>query len=102
MSANLTTKTQPQSPPTATEAADKTATKSKTKSNSGPFPDLSIKFSGIELKNPVIAASGTFGYGLEFEDIVRLEKLRGFLSNGLRVEHMHGTPPPRIFRHSPR
>src|SRR5258708_39691236 len=97
MSANLTTKTQPQSPPTATEAADKTAAKSKTKSNSGPFPDLSIKFSGIELKNPVIAASGTFGYGIEFEDIVSLEKLGGFVSKGLSREAMPGNPPPRLF-----
>ena len=48
---------------------------------SGP-PDLSVSFAGIELKNPIIAASGTFGYGIEFEDIVHLDKLGGFVSQG--------------------
>lgn len=62
-----------------------------------PVPDLRIKFSGIELKNPVIAASGTFGYGIEFEDIVALEKLGGFVAKGLSREPMPGNPPPRIF-----
>ena len=38
-------------------------------------PDLSVSFAGIELKNPIIAASGTFGYGIEFEDIVHLDRL---------------------------
>ena len=37
------------------------------------LPDLSVEFCGIRFKNPVIAASGTFGYGIEFEDIVSLE-----------------------------
>src|SRR5208282_6478464 len=35
-------------------------------------PDLSVSFAGIELKNPIIAAAGTFGYGIEFEDIMHL------------------------------
>ena len=38
-------------------------------------PDLSVSFCGIELKNPVVAASGTFGYGIEFEDIVTLDRV---------------------------
>jgi len=63
----------------------------------GPFPDLSIRFSGMELKNPILAASGTFGYGIEFEDIVSLGKLGGFVSKGLSREPMAGNPPPRIF-----
>jgi dihydroorotate dehydrogenase (NAD+) catalytic subunit len=62
----------------------------------GP-PDLSVSFAGIELKNPVIAASGTFGYGIEFEDIVHLEKLGGFVVKGLSKEPMTGNPPPRLF-----
>ena len=41
-------------------------------------PDLAVNVAGIPLKNPVIAASGTFGYGVEFEDIVHLSKLGGF------------------------
>ncbi len=60
-------------------------------------PDLSVSFAGVQLKNPVIAASGTFGYGVEFEDIVSLEKLGGFVVKGLSREPMPGNPPPRLF-----
>ena len=60
-------------------------------------PDLSVSFAGITFKNPVIAASGTFGYGIEFEDIVTLEKLGGFVTKGLSREPMVGNPPPRLF-----
>lgn len=60
-------------------------------------PDLSISFCGINFKNPVIAASGTFGYGVEFEDIVALDKLGGFVVKGLSREAMAGNPPPRMF-----
>ncbi len=60
-------------------------------------PDLSVSFAGLTFKNPVIAASGTFGYGIEFEDIVNLEKLGGFVSKGLSREPMVGNPPPRLF-----
>src|SRR5512146_2600990 len=62
----------------------------------GP-PDLAVSFAGIQLKNPVIAASGTFGYGVEFEDIVSLPKLGGFVVKGLSREAMPGNPPPRLF-----
>lgn len=64
---------------------------------SGTKPDLSISFAGIHFKNPVIAASGTFGYGVEFEDIVSLEKLGGFVTKGLSREPLAGNPPPRLF-----
>ncbi len=60
-------------------------------------PDLSVSFAGLPLKNPVIAASGTFGYGIEFEDIVSLHKLGGFVVKGLSKEPMPGNPPPRLF-----
>lgn len=60
-------------------------------------PDLSVSVCGIELKNPVIAASGTFGYGIEFEDIVHLDKLGGLVVKGLSREPMIGNPPPRLF-----
>ena len=61
-----------------------------------PAPDLSVSVAGITLKNPVIAASGTFGYGLEFEDIVHLDRLGGFVVKGRR-EPMTGNPPPRLY-----
>ncbi|MGE0407002.1 MAG: dihydroorotate dehydrogenase [Candidatus Korobacteraceae bacterium] len=60
-------------------------------------PNLAISFVGIQLRNPVIAASGTFGYGVEFEDIVNLRKLGGFVVKGLSREPMPGNPAPRLF-----
>jgi len=60
-------------------------------------PDLSVTFAGIQLKNPIIAASGTFGYGVEFEDVVHLDKLGGFVVKGLSREPMIGNPPPRLW-----
>ena len=60
-------------------------------------PDLSVSFAGLHFKNPVIAASGTFGYGIEFEDIVSLHKLGAFVVKGLSKEPMPGNPPPRLF-----
>jgi dihydroorotate dehydrogenase (NAD+) catalytic subunit len=59
--------------------------------------DLSVSFAGLSFKNPVIAASGTFGYGVEFADIVALERLGGFVVKGLSREPMAGNPPPRMF-----
>src|SRR3954453_17348848 len=59
--------------------------------------DLKVSFAGIELKNPVIAASGTFAYGVEFEDVVHLDQLGGFVVKGLSPEPMIGNPPPRLY-----
>jgi dihydroorotate dehydrogenase (NAD+) catalytic subunit len=65
--------------------------------SNGSTPNLSVGFAGIQLKNPVIAASGTFGYGIEFEDVVHLDKLGGFVVKGLSKEPMAGNPPPRLY-----
>lgn len=62
-----------------------------------PMLDMSVSIAGIELKNPVIAASGTFGYGVEFEDVVTLDRLGGFVTKGLSRDPMPGNPPPRLF-----
>jgi dihydroorotate dehydrogenase (NAD+) catalytic subunit len=59
--------------------------------------DLSVSFAGLRFKNPILAASGTFGYGIEFEDIVALPRLGGFVVKGLSREPMPGNPPPRMF-----
>ena len=59
--------------------------------------DLGVTFCGIKLKNPIIAAAGTFGYGVEFEDIVALDSLGGFVTKGLSREPMAGNPPPRLY-----
>src|SRR5258706_5008827 len=73
------------------------APKPMPKSMSKSGTDLSVRFCGIELKNPLIAASGTFGYGLEFEDVVQIDKLGGFVVKGLSREPIPGNPPPRLF-----
>ena len=57
---------------------------------------MRVKFAGLELANPVIAASGTFGYGIEFEEIVSLERIGAFVTKGLSLEPMKGHPSPRI------
>jgi dihydroorotate dehydrogenase (NAD+) catalytic subunit len=68
-----------------------------TSAEDGSNPDLRVNFAGVELKNPILAASGTFGYGVEFEDVVHLDKLGGFVVKGLSREPMIGNPPPRLW-----
>lgn len=58
--------------------------------------DLSVDVGGVVLKNPVMTASGTFGYGIEFKDYVDLNKLGGIVVKGLSIEPSKGNPPPRI------
>jgi dihydroorotate dehydrogenase (NAD+) catalytic subunit len=57
---------------------------------------MRVRFCGLELRNPVIAASGTFGYGVEFEEILSLDKIGGFVTKGLSREPMAGNEAPRI------
>ncbi len=57
---------------------------------------MKVSLAGMELVNPVIAASGTFGYGIEFEEIVSLERLGGFVTKGISLEPMAGHAAPRI------
>jgi len=63
---------------------------------SGKTPDMRVNVAGVELRSPVIAASGTFGYGVEFEDIVSIDRIGGFVTKGLSREPMTGNPTPRI------
>ncbi len=58
--------------------------------------DLSVKLGGLELKNPVMTASGTFGYGLEFADFVNLDEIGGIIMKGTTIEHREGNPYPRM------
>ena len=58
-------------------------------------PDLSVNIAGIRLKNPVLAASGTFGYGTEYADIVDINKLGGLVTKAITLKPREGTPPPR-------
>lgn len=58
---------------------------------------LAVTLCGIALRNPVLAASGTFGYGVEFADQVNLDDLGGLVVKGLSREPMAGNPPPRLW-----
>lgn len=58
--------------------------------------DLSININGLELKNPVLTASGTFGYGTEFQDFIDIDKLGGFIVKGTTLNHREGNPYPRM------
>ena len=59
---------------------------------------MSVKLAGIELANPIIAASGTFGYGIEFEEIVDLESIGALVTKGISLEPIEGNPAPRILQ----
>jgi dihydroorotate dehydrogenase (NAD+) catalytic subunit len=59
-------------------------------------PDMRVTVAGVELCSPIIAASGTFGYGVEFEDIVSIDRIGAFVTKGLSREPMAGNPTPRI------
>jgi dihydroorotate dehydrogenase (NAD+) catalytic subunit len=58
--------------------------------------DLSVQVGALRLRNPIIAASGTFGYGVEFAHLLDLNLLGGFVVKGLSREPIEGAPPPRI------
>ncbi|HUD99809.1 MAG TPA: dihydroorotate dehydrogenase [Bryobacteraceae bacterium] len=58
---------------------------------------LATSVCGVALRNPVLAASGTFGYGVEFERLVDLNALGGLVVKGLSREPMAGNPPPRLW-----
>lgn len=57
---------------------------------------MSVQLAGLTLANPVIAASGTFGYGVEFEEIVSLSRLGGLVTKGISLHPLDGNPAPRI------
>ncbi len=58
--------------------------------------NLKVKLGDLELKNPVLTASGTFGYGEEFSDLIDLNKLGGFIVKGTTLHHREGNPYPRM------
>ena len=58
--------------------------------------DLSVEIGSLKLKNPVLTASGTFGYGEEFSDFIDLNRLGGFIVKGTTLNHREGNPYPRM------
>lgn len=61
---------------------------------------MRVTVAGVELASPVIAASGTFGYGVEFEELVSFKRIGAFVTKGLSREPMAGNPAPRIIETS--
>jgi dihydroorotate dehydrogenase (NAD+) catalytic subunit len=61
-----------------------------------PYPDLRVNIGSLELQNPVMTASGTFGYAREFENLLNLHRLGGIIVKGISLEPRSGNPPPRI------
>ncbi|MDE2977907.1 MAG: dihydroorotate dehydrogenase, partial [Acidobacteriota bacterium] len=61
-----------------------------------PSPDLSTRVGPLRLQNPILTASGTFGYGLEFAERADLHRLGGLVTKGLSLEPLAGNPPVRI------
>lgn len=59
-------------------------------------PDMSVEIAGLNLRNPVMTASGTFGYGEEFSQYVNLETIGAFVTKGLSLKPRAGNPTPRI------
>lgn len=59
-------------------------------------PDMTVNLAGIPLRNPVMTASGTFGYGEEFAEYVDLESIGAFVTKGLSLKARAGNPTPRI------
>lgn len=58
--------------------------------------DLSVKIGGLQLKKPVMTASGTFGYGVEYADFVDLSEIGGIIVKGTTLNHREGNPYPRM------
>jgi dihydroorotate dehydrogenase (NAD+) catalytic subunit len=58
--------------------------------------DMRVELAGIGLRNPVLTASGTFGYGDEFAPFMDLREIGGFVAKSLTLQPRHGNPPPRI------
>ncbi|MDD2735155.1 MAG: dihydroorotate dehydrogenase [Desulfuromonadaceae bacterium] len=59
-------------------------------------PDMRVNVAGMQLRNPVMTASGTFGYGEEFAEYVAMESIGAFITKGLSLKARAGNPTPRI------
>jgi len=63
-------------------------------------PKMAVEIAGVRFKNPVLTASGTFGYGLEFADLMDLNSIGGIVVKGLSMKPIKGNPPPRVYETS--
>jgi len=67
------------------------------KSVDGFVPRIDLEIAGVHFQNPVLTASGTFGYGQEFVHLIDLDQIGGIVVKGISAEPMAGNPPPRIY-----
>ncbi len=72
-------------------------TKSRVEKKAASIPKLGVDIAGVRFKNPVLTASGTFAYGLEFSHLMDLSAIGGIVVKGLSMKPIKGNPPPRIF-----
>ena len=84
------------------EKARKTTGNGRRTRDKGPgtsafIPNIETTIAGIHFQNPVLTASGTFGYGQEFAHLIDLNKLGGICVKGISAEPMSGNAPPRIY-----
>jgi len=77
-----------------------TAKKEKLNEPGHGVPKLSVEIAGVRFKNPVMTASGTFAYGLEFAHLMDLNSIGGIVVKGLSMQPIQGNPPPRIYETS--
>lgn len=68
--------------------------------NHAAHPHMSVEIAGVRFKNPVLTASGTYGYGLEFAHLMDLGSIGGIVVKGLSLKPIPGNPPPRIYETS--
>jgi dihydroorotate dehydrogenase (NAD+) catalytic subunit len=60
-------------------------------------PQMAVEIAGVRFKNPVLTASGTFGYGLEFANLMDMNSIGGIVVKGLSMTPIKGNPPPRVY-----
>jgi dihydroorotate dehydrogenase (NAD+) catalytic subunit len=73
------------------------SSKSAQSADNGFIPQIETEIAGVHFENPVLTASGTFGYGQEFAQLIDLNSLGGIVVKGISAEPMSGNPPPRIY-----
>jgi len=78
------------------KSAQDSSAKQAGQGNSAGKPDLSVSIGGLKLRNPVMPASGTFGYGKEYARLIDLERIGAIVTKGLSLRPKAGNPTPRI------
>ncbi len=70
---------------------------SKRRQSTGKKPKMEVNIAGVRFKNPVLTASGTFAYGVEYAHLMDLNSIGGIVVKGISMKPIEGNPPPRIY-----